>query len=163
MSTITVRGTKFNLVGTPVKVGDQINAKVANLEFQDQEINQLFTKDLNVISIFPSINTSVCDEQTRGISQLAHNNPEINFIALSLDLPTALKEWCGTHGVDNISIFSDYKQREFSTKYGLLVEGIFLMNRAIIVVDKTGKVLYVKHNTELSDQIDFTSLEDFLK
>lgn len=161
MTTVKFKNIDTPLIGNPVQVGTIISATVTNLQLEDVKLGK-FDKKYTIFSIFPSINTSVCDEQTQMTSQIAKKYLDYDFIALSLDLPTALAQWCAAHNVENLQVYSDYKKREFSKKYGLLIDGIYLMNRAILVVDQAGKVVYAKHNDNVHDQIDFANLEDFL-
>jgi thiol peroxidase len=84
-------------------------------------------------------------------------------VAMSLDLPTALKEWCGSHGIENIKAVSDYKDREFGMKTAFLMDEIFLLNRGIIILNNKNKIIYISRNENVHNQIDFNSLDSFLK
>lgn len=162
MSTVIFKDKEYKLYGKEVKIGDKISFKAADLDFNEVEINS-FKKKITVLSIFPSINTSVCDLQTREISQLASQYPNIEFISISVDLPSALKQWCLAHGVDNVSVYSDYLHHDFGKKYGFLIEGLNLLTRGAMILDKKGEVVYEKKTKKVSDDIDFEELKWAIK
>lgn len=116
-----------------------------------------------VFSVFPAIHTGVCDVQTKTIVKLAQKYKNIDFIAVSLDLPPTLSNWCALNNGSNIQVFSDYKTKEFGNKFGLLIDELQLLNRAIFVVEKSGKLLYCEYKKQITEQIDFETLEKFLE
>ena len=152
---------KRKLLGQKVELGDVIRFKSIDTEFNEIDFTNL--NKMTIFSIFPSINTRVCDFQTIQISKMAKEYPNLDFVAISLDLPTALKEWCGAHEIKNIKVMSDYKTREFGMKTGFLIDQIFLLNRGIIVLDENNKIIYISKNTDVHSQINFEKLEYFLK
>lgn len=158
---ITLKGTPMNTNGDLPKVGDKISFKLSNTKFEDVSIDSI--KGPKVLSTFPSINTSVCDRQTREIIDLAKKHPNYKFISISLDLPPAQATWCGANNFENVLIFSDYKNRDFSKKYGLLIENIYLMHRCLIILDENNVITYIKANDEVSKDPDFKSLITNLK
>lgn len=117
-----------------------------------------------VFSVFPAIHTGVCDTQTKTILELAKKYKNVDFIAVSLDLPPTLSNWCALNGNnDNIQVFSDYKTKEFGNKFGLLIDELQLLNRAVFVVEESGKLLYCEYKKQITEQIDFETLEKFLE
>ena len=157
---ITFQKNKMTLLNTLVKEGDCICFEATNLDFSKFEFKNL--KGIKVISTIPSINTSVCDLQTREIAKIAKEFPTIPFLTISLDLPTALGNWCGVNKLDNLLVVSDYKEREFSTKYGLLIDELKLIHRTLIVVSADNKVLKIFTKEEITDNPDFDSLKKYL-
>ncbi|MGL6125315.1 MAG: peroxiredoxin [Metamycoplasmataceae bacterium] len=150
-----------NLLGTELNIGDVLKFKAVDTAFNICNFESL--KDITIFSIFPSINTKICDIQTSRMNKIAQKHNKYDFVAISLDLPTALNDWCGAHNINNIKAVSDYQNREFGMKTGFLIDEIFLLNRGIIILDKNNKVIYISRNTNVHDQINFGELEDFLE
>lgn len=149
-----------NLLGEPINLGSVVKFKSTDIDFNEYSFENL--DKITIFSIFPSINTRVCDIQTNQMNKIAQKYPKYDFIAISLDLPTALNEWCGAHNVKNIKAFSDYKNREFGIKTGFLMDEIFLLNRGIIIFNEENEVIYIAQNANVHDQVDFNKLENFL-
>lgn len=151
----------LNLIGNELKVGDKVTFNATSDTFENVNIENL--DKITIFSVFPSISTSVCDIQTREISKLAEEFRGFDFIALSVDLPTTLAEWCASKDVKNIKIMSDYKNREFGKKYGFLIDELFLLDRGTFVLDTSNKVLYIEQLEQVKNQINFDKLKDFLQ
>lgn len=148
------------LLGKNITLNDEIKFTLIDINFNEVDFSKL--DNITIFSIFPSINTKVCDLQTTSMNKTALLYPAFDFIAISLDLPTALKEWCGSHGTENIKAMSDYRDRDFGLKTGFLIDEIFLLARGIIVLDKNNKVIYKDVNHDVHDQVDFKKLTSFL-
>ncbi len=116
-----------------------------------------------VISSVPSIDTGVCDLQTRRFNQEAANLPQVQFISISCDLPFALKRYCGTADIKSIETVSDHKDTDFGLKYGFLIEELRILNRGIIIIDKTGTVVYVEYVKENTQHPDYDKALEKLK
>ncbi|WP_434337143.1 peroxiredoxin [Mesomycoplasma conjunctivae] len=152
---------EYKLTTPLIQKGQILNFEVTNTKFETIKLNKFSKK--TVISVFPSINTSVCDEQTIMINTIAKKYPNVDFISISLDLPTAIAQWLNINHSENITMYSDYKYRDFGQKTGFLIDEIFLLNRGFIIVDHDGKVIAVEANTNVHDQIDFEKLEQYLQ
>lgn len=148
------------LLGNEIKINDKLIFSSIDTDFNEISFNKI--NNITIFSIFPSINTNVCDLQTLSMNKIALTYPKFDFIAISLDLPTALKEWCGSHSVKNIKAVSDYKNREFGEKTGFLIDEIFLLNRGVIILDENNKVIYIAKNSDVHKQINFNELTIFL-
>ncbi|MGL4342946.1 MAG: peroxiredoxin [Metamycoplasmataceae bacterium] len=159
MKTIFLKQER-ELIGNEINIGDKLTFKATKIDFEEISFEKL--DKISVFSIFPSISTRVCDLQTTGINEIANKFPNIDFIAISVDLPTTLREWCGSHGVNNILAVSDYKDREFGIKTGFLIDDFFLLNRGIIILNEKNEVIYLQKNKDVHQQIDFNDLERFL-
>lgn len=161
---ITLKGNPVTLWSEPTIVGDKVSLTLTDLNLQDVKLEK-FNKKLTVFSVFPSINTRVCDLQTKYLNELADQYSDIDFISVSLDLPTALKDWFEANQIekDNMKVYSDYKKKQLGKRYGFLINEVVLLNRGVFVVDSQGIILYIEHNKEVSDSIDFDKLEAFLK
>lgn len=149
-----------NLLGEQVNLGSTIKFKATDISFNECSFEKL--SKITIFSIFPSINTKVCDLQTTQMNKIAHKYPNYDFVAISLDLPPALNEWCGAHNIKNIKAVSDYKKREFGMKTGFLIDEVFLLNRGIIVLNKNNEIIYIAKSNNVHKQINFKNLEDFL-
>ena len=158
---IKFQNKPMSLLNTLVKEGDFIDFKASNPDFSEFNFSSL--KGVKVISTIPSINTSVCDAQTREIEKMAKKYPNVPFLTISLDLPTALGNWCAINKMENLLVVSDYKERQFSKKYGLLIDELKLIHRSLIVVSKDNAVLKVFSKEEITDSPDFHKLENYLE
>lgn len=121
-----------------------------------------FSKDYILISVVPSLDTSVCDFQTRNINEELASFENIDFITVSMDLPFAQKRWCGSAGLDIITL-SDYQTAEFGKDYGVLIEGLRLLARAVFLLDKNRKVVYVEYLQEMTNHPNYEKLLNFIK
>lgn len=157
---ITFKQNPMTLVGKLIQIGDIVNFKATNPDFSEFKFNEL--KGIKVISTFPSINTGVCDLQTKEISNLANKYSDITFISISMDLPPAQGAWCAANSIKNLLIVSDYKDREFASKYGLLIDELKLMHRSLIVVNDSNKVIKFISNNEITDAPNFNELKSYL-
>ena len=112
-------------------------------------------------SVVPSLDTGVCDFQTRNINEKLTSFHNVDFITVSNDLPFAQKRWCGMAGLE-ITTLSDYQTNQFGLDYGLLIDGLKLLARAVIVLDKNHKVVYKEYLNEMTNHPNYDALIDFL-
>ncbi|NUQ01948.1 MAG: thiol peroxidase [Armatimonadetes bacterium] len=153
---VTFKGNPVTLVGPEIQVGDDApNVTVTATDFSDVRGSDLLGKVL-LISVTPSLDTGVCDAQARRFNQEAAGlGQDVKVINISVDLPPALKRWCGAAEAENIVAVSDYKHREFGTKWGMLIQELQLLARGIFVVDRDGKVVYREVVPEVTDHVNF--------
>ncbi len=133
------------LYGSLVKVGD----KAPEFSALDTSLKPVglgdFKGKVKLISVFPSIDTSVCSVQNHKFNKEAASfGDKVVFIAMSMDLPFALKRFCGAEGIDNLVTLSDHRDADFGKKYGYLIEALRLLARGVVVVDKDDVVRYVE-------------------
>ncbi|AAV27807.1 peroxiredoxin [Mesomycoplasma hyopneumoniae] len=155
------KNKSYNLVSSLIQPGQKLEFSVSDTNFDVVEFNSFGKTTL--ISVFPSINTKICDFQTVSIRDLSVKYPQFRFISVSLDLPSAIAQWKDANLADNLEIYSDYRLRSFGLATGFLIEDVFLLNRGYIIVDSGGRVLAVESNSDVHDQIDFVKLEENLK
>jgi thiol peroxidase len=106
--------------------------------------------------VVPSLDTPVCDLQTRRFNQeAARLGPDVQILTISMDLPFAQKRWCGAAGIERVTTLSDHREASFGTAYGVLIKELRLLARAVFVVDKDGVVRYVQIVPELSREPDY--------
>lgn len=153
---VTFQGNPLVLLGPEITVGmtapdftvvknDLAQARLADLRGQ-----------VTIISVVPSLDTGVCDVQTRRFNQEAGAlGGKVKVVTVSMDLPFAQARWCGNAGVENVQTVSDYQTASFGQAYGVLIEGLRLLARAIFVVDSQGKVAYVQIVPEMTHEPDY--------
>ena len=104
-----------------------------------------YSGKIKLISVVPSLDTGVCDAQTRKFNELATSfGNDVVVLTISMDLPFAQKRWCGAAGVDNVETLSDHRDASFGLNYGVLIKELRLLNRAIFIIDKNDIVRYVE-------------------
>ncbi len=153
---ITFAGGPITLVGPEVKVGQQ----APEFTLLDNGLAVKTLKDyegkIKVISVVPSLDTGVCDAQTRWFNQDATNlSDNVVVLTVSMDLPFAQKRWCGATGVENIETLSDHKEASFGKNYGFLIEELRLLTRGVVVIDRNDKVTYVEYVPEVTHAVNF--------
>ena len=117
-------------------------------------------KQVRIISVIPSLDTPVCDAQTKRFNEEAGKLPNINIITVSMDLPFAQKRWCGAFGVDNVKMLSDHVNGSFGSSYGTLIKELRIESRAIFVVDVDNKILHAEYVKEVADHPNYEAALD---
>ena len=161
---ITFVGNPMTLVGKEVKVGN----KAPDFTLLDNGLAVKTLKDyegkVKIFSVVPSLDTGVCDAQTRWFNQNATAlSNDVVVLTVSMDLPFAQKRWCGAAGVENVVTLSDHKDASFGTNYGFLIEELRLLTRGIVVVDKNDKVTYVEYVPEVTNAVNFDAAVEAAK
>ncbi len=111
---------------------------------------------VRIIAAVPSLDTSVCDRETRRFNEAAAALGEaIVILVISMDLPFAQKRWCGAAGVDQVMVLSDHRWAEFGKQYGCLMKEPRLLRRAVFVVDKNDTVVYVSYMPALGNEPNY--------
>jgi len=117
-----------------------------------------------VLSTVPSLDTSVCDAQTRRFNaEAAELGDDVVVLTVSVDLPMAQKRWCGSAGVDNIITLSDYKDHSFQDAWGLRIKELGLIARSVTVIDREGKVVYHELVPEVAQEPDYDEALEAVK
>lgn len=164
--TVTLRNdTHFSLSGAPVSVGD----KAKNVTLADgltSSFNLLgdTAGKVRLVSVVPSIDTGICDAQTRRMNEEAGSLGE-NAVVLtvSADLPMAQARWCGAADVENVKMLSDYKDMAFGEAYGTHISDLRLDQRAIFIIDGEDTVRYVEYVPEIAQHPDYDAALSALK
>ncbi|RJX32271.1 MAG: thiol peroxidase [Desulfarculus sp.] len=156
---VTMHGNPLTLVGSAVKAGDQapevtlINNDLAPVRISDYKGKVL------VISAVPSLDTPVCDLETRRFnSEAAGLGDQVVILTVSMDLPFAQKRWCGAAGVERVITLSDHREAAFGQAYGLLIKELRLLARCVLVLDREQKIRYVQLVKELSSEPDYAAV-----
>jgi thiol peroxidase len=101
--------------------------------------------------VVPSLDTPVCDAQTKRFNEEAARLPGVDIITVSMDLPFAQKRWCGAFGVDNVKMLSDHMDGSFGSNYGTLIKELRIESRAIFVVDPHNQIRHAEYVKEVAD------------
>lgn len=152
---VTSGGNPINLVGTEVKVGDQ--AKDFTLTKNDMTPSTLkdYEGKIKVLSIVPSLDTGICDAQTRKFNAELNDREDVVVITISMDLPFAQARWCGNAGLESAITLSAHKDENFAKDYGVLIQELRLLARAVMILDENNKVTYVEYVPEVGSHPDY--------
>ncbi len=156
---ITMKGNPLTLVGKELKVGDI----APDIEVLDNDLAPVrlssFKGKVCVISSVPSLDTPVCDMETRRFNEEAGNlGPDVLILTISMDLPFAQKRWCGAAGVDKVITLSDHRDASFGTDYGVLIKELRLLARAVFVLDREGTIRYIQTVEEVTNEPDYDAV-----
>lgn len=161
----TFKGEPITLINDEIKVGDKApNFKGLLTDLTEVELKD-FKEDLILLNVVPSLDTLVCNIQTKTLNEEIESlnlDKSIKVITLSNDLPFAQARWAAETNVKNQVFVSDYKDVDFGTKYGLLINELRLLARSFIVIDQKRKVVYKQVAEEQSQHLDFDNLLQFL-
>lgn len=155
---VTFMGNPVTLLGKETKVNDKaVDFTVLNNNLEPVKLSD-FEGKVKILSLFPSVDTGVCSKQNHTFNEEAANlSEDIVILAISNDLPFALKRFCGAEGIDNLITLSDHRDLDFSSKYGFLIEELRLIARGVIVIDKDNVVKYVEYVPEIGEEPDYDS------
>lgn len=158
---VTFMGTALTLEGSQVKVGDMVpNATLLNNELEEVCIAD-FAGKTQIISVVPSLDTPVCDMQTRRFNEEATAiGDDVVVLTISMDLPFAQTRWCGAAGIDRVITLSDHRDASFGLKWGVLIQELRLLTRAVFVVDANGVVQHVEVVPEITEHPDYQAVLD---
>ena len=156
---VTMRGNPLTLVGSEVNIGDA----APDIEVLDNDLNPVklsnYKGKVCIVSTVPSLDTPVCDMETRRFNQEAANlGDDIVILTISTDLPFAQKRWCGAAGVEKVATLSDHRETAFGDAYGALIKELRLLARAVFVVDRDGVVRYVQLVKEITEEPDYDAV-----
>ena len=156
---VTMKGNPITLMGTEPQVGDKAPDFVAI----DNDLNPVsfdsFRGKVCIVSSVPSLDTPVCDMETRRFNDEAGRlGDNVEILTISMDLPFAQKRWCGAAGVDKVQTLSDHRDAAFGQAYGVLIKGLRLLARAVFVVDKEGTIRYMELVKEIASEPDYDSV-----
>jgi thiol peroxidase len=156
---VTMKGKPVTLVGQAVKVGQ----KAPDFEVTANDLSPVkfssFAGKVCIIASVPSLDTSVCDLETRKFNEKAAQlGSDVVVLTISMDLPFAQKRWCGAAGIKNVQTLSDYRDASFGNAYGVLIKDLRLLARAVFVVDKKGVVRYLQIVPEIATEPDYDAV-----
>ncbi|KDE96484.1 peroxidase [Staphylococcus sp. TE8] len=156
MTEITFKNDPITLSGQQVKEGDI----APDFTVLDNSLNQITLEDYKgkkkLISVVPSIDTGVCDQQTRKFNEEASQEDGV-VLTISVDLPFAQKRWCASNGLENVVTLSDHRDLSFGENFGVVMEELRLLARSVFVLDESNKIVYKEIVSEGTNFPDFDS------
>ncbi len=161
---VTLMGNPLTLMGNELHVGDKAPDFTAlNPDLAPVQLSSFRGKPCVVCSV-PSIDTPVCDMETRKFNEEASRlGPDVVILTISMDLPFAQKRWCSANGVDRVFLLSDHREASFGTAYGVLIKELRLLARSIFLVDREGIVRYIQIVQEVTSEPDYEAVLNALK
>ena len=161
---ITFQGNPLTLLGNDLKVGDP----VPDVTLLGNDLSPVQLSDYKgkvcVISVVPSLDTPVCDMQTRKFNEEAGNlGDHVAILTTSMDLPFAQARWCGAAGVEKVTTLSDHRDAAFGEAFGLLIKELRLLARAVLVVDQEGTIQYIQLVNEVTEEPDYGAALEAVK
>jgi thiol peroxidase len=143
-------GKDITLLGEDLKVG-QIAPEFTALNNAWETVKALESTrgKVRIIGSLLSLSTSVCDRETRYFEEIASQYDDLSILIVCMDLPFAQNNWCGAAGIKNVTTLSDHMEGDFGKKYGLLVKEFRFLRRAIFVVDRDDRLVYVEYVKEM--------------
>jgi thiol peroxidase len=160
---VTLKGKPLTLVGPELKVGQKApNFKLLAIDLSQVEISHSKRK-VRLLSVVHSLDTNVCDLQTQRFEAEASKFKDVVIYAVSMDLPFAQARYCGTHNISNLKTLSDHREASFGRAYGVLIEELRLLSRAIFIIDRDGIIRYVEYVPEVAQHPDYGKAIETLK
>jgi thiol peroxidase len=161
---IMMKGNPLTLTGNEVKVGD----KAPDFQTLDAALKPVKLADFKgkvlVISTVPSLDTQICDLETKHFNDEAKKlGDDVSILTVSMDLPFAQKRWADEADVKNVMLASDHKDSSFGTAYGVLIKELRLLARTVFVVGRDGKVKYIQYVKETASEPDYDEVLDAVK
>ncbi|NIK77325.1 thiol peroxidase [Paenibacillus castaneae] len=152
----TFKGNPITLVGPEIKVGDKAPDFTLNKSLVETVSLKDYAGKIKLISVVPSIDTGVCDAQTRRFNEAAGSlGDHVVILTVSVDLPFAQARWCGAAGIDKVVMLSDYKEHSFGESYGVYIKEFGLNQRSIFVIDADDNVQYVQYLSEMTEHPNY--------
>jgi thiol peroxidase len=159
----TMRGKPLTLLGPELKAGEKApDFEVVNDGLQPVNLEKT-GHGVRIFSVIPSLDTPVCDAQTKRFNEEAAKLDGIEIYTISMDLPFAQKRWCGAFGVDKIKMLSDHRTGSFGEHYGTMIKDLRIESRAIFVLDKDGTIKHVEYVKEVADHPNYEAALDAAK
>ena len=161
---ITMKGNPLTLMGNEVKVREMapdfvvLDNNLSPVKFSS------FRGKTCILSSVPSLDTPVCDMETRKFNEEAGRlGGDVAVLIISMDLPFAQKRWCGAAGVTKVQTLSDHRDASFGTSYGVLIKELRLLARAVFLVDQKGIIQYIQLVKEVTKEPDYEAVLNTLR
>lgn len=163
MTNFTFKNNPITLLGEQVTVGSV--APDFSVLANDLSVRTLadYEGKKKLISVVPSIDTGVCDQQTRKFNEEASKIDNAVVLTISNDLPFAQSRWCASSGLDNVVTLSDHKDLSFGMNYGVVIEEMRLLARSVFVLNENNEVVYVEYVNEGTDHPNYDKAIEALK
>ena len=153
---VTFKGNPLTLIGQEIKAGDKApNFQVIARDLSPVTLDSSKGK-VRLISVVPSLDTPVCDQQTRRFNDEAEKLPaNVEVLTVSVDLPFAQARFCGAANIDRVKILSDHRELSFGQAYGVLIKELKLLARSVFVIDATDRIQYVELVKEVTNHPNY--------
>lgn len=156
INAVTLRGNAFTLLGPELKSGDAApDFTVVNAKNMSPFSRADLQGKARVLSVVPSLDTPVCDAQTRRFQNESEKLKDVRIYTVSMDLPFAQTRWCTAAGVDRLQMLSDHRDGSFGKAYGTLIKELRLECRALFVLDEQNRLHHVEYVREVADHPDY--------
>jgi len=151
----TLKGNPLTLIGPELKAGD----KAPDFSLVDNGLKNVTLadtgKNVRILSVVPSLDTPVCDAQTKRFNEEAAKLSGVDILSVSMDLPFAQKRWCGAFGVDKVKMLSDHRDGSFGSHYGTLIKELRIESRAIFVLDRNNTIRHAEYVKEVAEHPNY--------
>lgn len=156
---ITIFGKPLTMVGEPVSVGQKApDFTVLDGDLNPKSLDHFLGKVL-IVTAVPSLDTPVCDMETRRFNaEAAGLGADVRILAISMDLPFAQKRWCAGAGIDQVVALSDHRDANFGLNWGVLIKELRLLARSVFVVGRDGIVKYVEIVPEVTHEPNYEAV-----
>jgi len=148
MTLVTFKNNPVTLIGQEVKVGEKAPSFTVLANDLSPVTLEASAGKVRLISAVPSVDTGICDAQTRRFNEELSNVENVEVLTISMDLPFAQKRWCAASGLENVHTYSDHRDASFGEAFGVLMQELRLLARAVFVVDSNDVVTYVEYVAE---------------
>lgn len=163
-SAVTLGGNPLTLVGPELKAGDSAPDFRCVKGLNEPVSIDTYRDKVKVFNVIGSVDTSVCDNQTRKFNEEASDLPDkVVVITVSMDLPFAMNRYCAAAGIDKVEMISDYQHASFGESYGVLVKEYRLLSRSLFIADTDNVLRYVQYVKEISEEPDYESALSVLR
>jgi len=160
---VTLKGGPLTLVGPEIKAGDVApDFRVAKSLTEDIQGSSM-KGELRFINVVPSVDTSICDLQTRRFNEEAVKVAGVKWLTVSVDTPMAQARWCGAAGVDKIQLLSDFREHSFGLAFGVYIKELGVLQRSIFIIGRDDKVAYAQRVPEVAQHPDYDAAMAALK
>ena len=152
----TFQGRPVTLLGTEVTLGGPA-PDFTVLAHDFSPVTLAFSTGVRIISVVPSLDTGVCDQQTRRFNEEAAKLPDVRVLTVSVDLPFAQRRWCGSSGIDAVRTGSDHRDLSFGLAYGVVIAEFRLLARAVFVVDPDDRIVHAEYVAEVGTHPEYAA------
>lgn len=152
---VTLKGNPLTVEGNSLKIGDAVPDFKVYKGLMDPVEGKSLSGTVRFISVVPSLDTGICDLQTKRFNEEASKISGVEWLTVSTDTPMAQGRWCGAAKADKIKVLSDYKDHDFGVNFGVYVKELGLLQRSIFIVGKDDKVKYVQLVPEIAQHPDY--------
>ena len=161
---VTMKGNPLTLIGNEVKIGDTApDVILLDNGLSPVKLSSFRGKNCVLASV-PSLDTPVCDMESRRFNEeAARLGADVAILIISMDLPFAQKRWCGAAGATKVQTLSDHREASFGNSFGVLIKELRLLARAVFLLDKKGTIKYIQLVKEVSQEPNYQEVLDALK